>query len=53
MAQVATLLYNVNRGKHPAIKAKEFMYVDRETKAKSEANTFAAKLRSMVRKSNG
>ena len=49
-AQIATLIYNSNRGKAPAVKASEFMYVERETKAKIGAKTFAARLRAMVKK---
>lgn len=49
-ALLAKLIYDVNRGKHPAAKMKDFMYSDAEVKAHADARTFIARLDSMAKR---
>lgn len=46
-AQIAKLVYDANRGKHPTVKLSAFMYEDAERKAKNAARTFIANLESL------
>lgn len=43
-ANLASLLYNINRGKNPSIKANAFMYEDAEVSAQKSARSFIAAL---------
>lgn len=48
-AQLSTLLFNINRGKHPAAKVKDFMYEDAEVTAANQAKTFVAALKARAK----
>jgi len=50
-AQIAALLYNINRGKSsPAVKTSDFMYEDPQAAANRKAQSFTAFLKSRVKK---
>jgi len=52
-AQLSTLIYNINRGKHPSIKPAEFMYRDADTERDNNTRQFVAGLKALSRPKNG
>ncbi len=53
LAQLATLTYNLNRGKNPSIKPGEFMYRDADTERDNNTRQFVAGLKALSRPKHG
>lgn len=52
-AQLASLLYNINRGKNKALETADFMYLDPESAQDKRDQEFVASLTAMAKQKNG